>query len=206
LTKIKARRTGVPALTVEEQLPVIVCAPRTKILGIETKSYLATPNNLSTACMTGTCGRPFGCGSSCRCCGSAGWARQRDYSAKGTAKGLVRLTLETADGTSKVLLSPAQAERLAADTLSARFDLPTLIVNRPKAANEDTTSLHHLSFRAESGGKRPYPSEETLKEAERHNPEIRATLAKMQERWDRRARAKQAKALGTGPGLFPPDE
>jgi hypothetical protein len=53
----------------------------------------------------------------------------------GKVAGRVRLTLVSANGNYRIWLSPKQAERLAADILSIRFDTPTLEVIAPPKIN-----------------------------------------------------------------------
>jgi hypothetical protein len=76
----------------------------------------------------------------------------RDYKvSKGKVAGRVRLKLESADGEWQGWLSPKQAERLAADIFSIRFDAPMLEVILQ--IQTTTASLHHVPSRAKAAGK-----------------------------------------------------
>jgi hypothetical protein len=138
----------------------------------------------------------------------------RDYQvSKGKIEGRVRLALKAVDGTLQLWLSPEQAERLAADILSVRFDLPTLeVVAPPKPGpkpgpKSKRRPRRFIVFTSEPRilGTRPELSEQLLDTIEQskipglRDPQIRAKLEKAKEQWDRRwertkagKRAKQA--------------
>ena len=66
---------------------------------------------------------------------------------QGKVKGRVHLTLENADGVFQTWLDRKQAERLAADIFTCRFELPgTVLVDRPPQWKKPPTEVF-ISFR-----------------------------------------------------------
>jgi hypothetical protein len=110
--------------------------------------------------------------------------------------GRVRLTLVSANGDYRVWLSPKQAERLAADIFSIRFDTATLEVIAPPKINAKSKRRprHYIVFQAEPKllRKRPWFSEQLLDLVEQskdpgiRDPQIRDKLQRAQELWDRK--------------------
>ena len=141
----------------------------------------------------------------------------REYKvSKGKAAGRVRIKLDSADGALQVWLAPEQAERLAADIFSIRYDTPMLeVIPPPKMGPKSKRRLRrYITFQAEPKllGTRPWFSEELLDIVEQgktpgiKDPQIRAKLKKAQEFWDRKyARTKKGRQAARdkkGPDLF----
>jgi hypothetical protein len=121
---------------------------------------------------------------------------------KGKVEGRVWITLESADGKlMQVWLPPEQAERLAADILSARFNLPPLGVKAPRKNWRRPAYLGFRSHPELRNGPRPSLREKTINKAIMDPAErerVRSTLAKMQEKWGDRQKRKLSQAKGTG--------
>jgi hypothetical protein len=113
----------------------------------------------------------------------------------GTEKGRVQLTLNTAEQQFKAWLTPDQAEQVAAMILAARFELKGVVVQEPKRKRK---GLVYLTFQSapQELGLRPTIHEDTMRKAERLDPEIRTKLAKEQNKWDRRFERKYGWKVG----------
>jgi hypothetical protein len=112
---------------------------------------------------------------------------------QGKGEGRVWIKLIADDDTAfQVWLTQEQAERLAADILGCRFNLPLVVVRAPKRLRNGAV---YVSFRSEPRppGARPDFSEKTLKYLERTDPTIRDRLKAAQEKWDRKAARQRGK-------------
>jgi hypothetical protein len=108
--------------------------------------------------------------------------------AKGKAEGRVQLTLETADGMFEVWLQGEEAERLAADILSARFNLGALHFIAPRKKRKRAPA--YIAFLSEPrvGDARPFLSEQTIKTIKDPNEQarVRKEMARLQQQQAKR--------------------
>jgi hypothetical protein len=105
----------------------------------------------------------------------------------------------------RVWLPPEQAERLAADILSARFDLQTLLIIHPRKKRSKPA---YIVFRSAPRvlGNRPhdFSAELLAKLTPAERVKAQAGRKREQEQWDiRYARSKEGKQAKTGSRLFP---
>jgi hypothetical protein len=105
----------------------------------------------------------------------------------------------------KVWLPPEQAERLAAEILSARFKLPSLQIIAPRKKRRKPAYIAFVSAPRELG---PRPRDFSQQVLDTLGPIARkkavAGRKREQEQWDRWwARSKERKLERTGPWLIP---
>ena len=112
-----------------------------------------------------------------------------------------------ADGVFQVWLDPEQAERLAADIFSCRFDLPDVVlVNQPPKWRKRPTKVFISFSTTMPRDLGPRPSMDFLRHIE--DPALRKeyeallpALEKAQAAWDRKVHQRQAKK-GKNYGFF----
>jgi hypothetical protein len=126
--------------------------------------------------------------------------RLREYQVdEGTQRGSVRLTLKAGDGTFELWVPAKTAERLAADILSTRFELPLLNIIAPRKKRKRKPK--YIAFLSEPRelGDRPWDLSPLMLDwldnqlGPKQRKEVQAKWKLEQERWDLKFQKQQAR-------------